>query len=125
MNEKGYKRLKVYEAAHILVKDIYHATEVFPRAELFGLVSQMRRAAVSIVANILEGQARASKKEFRQFISIANGSLVELEYYLELTYDLHYISEETYQQLERQRIVVGSLLGGLAKYIRMNLSHDD
>ena len=124
MNEKGYKRLKVYEAAHTLVKDIYHTTETFPKTELFGLVSQMRRAAVSIVANILEGQARASKKEFRQFISIANGSLVELEYYLELVYDLHYISEKTYQQLEQRRIVVGSLLGGLAKYLRINLSHD-
>ena len=76
MENKGYKKLKVYQEAHKLVIMVYNARENFPRSEIFGLVSQMRRAAVSVVANILEGQARISKKEFKQFLSLANGSLV-------------------------------------------------
>lgn len=81
--EKGYKKLNVYQEAHALVLDIYSVTGKLPRSEIFGLISQMRRAVVSVVSNILEGQTRASKKDFRHFLSIANGSLVELEYYIE------------------------------------------
>lgn len=117
MENKGYKKLRVYEEAHKLVKGVYLVTEKFPKSELFGLVSQIRRAAVSVVANILEGQARSSRKEFRQFLNIANGSLVELEYYLELTLDLKYLSEEKYLELENQRHSVGLLLGGLIKHV--------
>lgn len=67
---------------------------------------------------ILEGQARASRKEFKQFLSIANGSLVELEYYLELSLELKYISPNEYDELEKQRLMVGSLLGGFIKYLK-------
>ncbi len=116
--EKGYKKLKVYQEAHKLVLEIYNITMDFPKSELFGLISQMRRSAVSIVANILEGQARISKKEFKQFLSIANGSLVELEYYLELSCELGYITKQQYENLEKQRILVGSLLGGLLRYLK-------
>lgn len=117
MENKGYKKLRVYEEAHKLVKDVYLVTDKFPKSELFGLTSQMRRSAVSVVANILEGQARSSRKEFRQFLNIANGSLVELEYYLELALDLKYLSEEQYLELENQRHSAGLLLGGLIKHI--------
>lgn len=116
--EKGYKKLKVFEEAHKLVKDIYLITEQFPKSELFGLVSQMRRSAVSVPANIIEGQARLGRKEFKHFLSIANGSLVELEYYLELAVDLNYLAKESYNKIESQRKIVGSLLGGLIKYLK-------
>lgn len=116
--EKGYKRLKVYQEAHKLVLKVYRATSSFPKAELFGLVSQMRRAVISIVANVLEGQARFSNKEFHRFVSIANGSLVELEYYFELALELKYINVNTYEDLEGQRSLVGSLLGGLRRYLK-------
>ncbi len=69
-DNKGYKKLKVYREAHKLALDVYSITAKFPKSEIFGLVSQMRRAAVSVVANILEGQARATRKEFKQFLSI-------------------------------------------------------
>ena len=115
MQTKGYKKLRVYDVSHELVKAAYQATTTFPRSEIFGLVSQMRRAAVSVVANILEGQARSSKKEFRQFLFIANGSLVELEYYFELARDLGYLSESQYSELDNKRLQVGSLLGGFIK----------
>lgn len=118
MEIKGYQKLKVYQEAHKLVKDIYFLTENFPKSEMFGLISQMRRAAVSVVANIIEGHARASKKEFKQFLSIANGSLVELEYYLELSTDLNYINKSQYEKVDEQRTLVGSLLGGFLRYFR-------
>lgn len=103
-----------------MVLDTYSITKDFPRSEIFGLTSQMRRAAVSVVANVLEGQARAGKKEFMHFLSIANGSLVELEYYFELSLSLEYISQAKYLELENKRITVGSLLGGLIRHLRKN-----
>ena len=116
--EKGYKKLKVFNEAHELILMVYKATEKFPRSEMFGLTGQMRRAAVSVAANVIEGQARFSKKEFRRFLFLANGSLVELEYYLELTLALDYISNAQYEELEKRRLVVGALLGGLIRSIK-------
>jgi len=114
---KGYKKLKVYTEANKLVILVYRATDKFPKTELFGLISQMRRAAVSVVANVLEGHARKSKKEFRQFLSIANGSLVEVEYYIELSLELGYISNDLFNEMESQRELVGALLGGFIKHL--------
>ena len=118
MTDKGYKKLRVYGEAHALVKLIYQATDVFPKSETFGLMSQMRRSAVSVPANIIEGQARSSKKEFRHFLSIANGSLTELEYYIELSFDLNYIDRKNYEFLNKQQHAVGMLLGGLIKSLK-------
>jgi len=118
--EKGYKKLKVFQEAHNLVKEVYSVTERFPKSELFGLISQMRRSVVSVPANIIEGQARISKKEFKNFLSIANGSLVELEYYLELALDLHYLDKIQYENIEKQRLITGQLLGGLIRHLKIN-----
>jgi four helix bundle protein len=118
MTNKGYRNLKVYQEAHVLVKQIYQVTRKFPQTEIFGLTSQMRRAAVSVVANILEGHARAGKKEFKHFLSISNGSLVELEYYIELCRELEYITKSEHEEIEKQRFAVGSLLGGLIRYMK-------
>jgi four helix bundle protein len=79
---RDYHKLKVFQAAHELVKKIYKITKGFPKEELFGLISQMRRAAVSIPANIAEGSARKGKKEYIQFLFNALGSASELEYYI-------------------------------------------
>ena len=81
-SNKGYKRLKVWQESHELVLKVYKVTKKFPREEFFGLTSQMRRAVVSVAANIVEGQVRNTSKSFLQFLNIANGSLVEVEYYL-------------------------------------------
>ena len=109
---RGYQKLQVWKEAHELALLIYKATRTFPRDELFGLTSQIRRAAVSIAANIVEGQARSSKKEFLQFLFIANGSLVEVEYYIQLAKELGYISEEQEISVEKKRVIVGKLLHG-------------
>ena len=111
-----FETLKVYKEAHLFVIEIYKVTKNFPRHELFGLISQIRRASVSVVANIVEGNSRNHKKEFIQFLYIANGSMVEVEYYLELAYSLGYLIKKEYDQLEGQREKAARLLVGLLQY---------
>jgi four helix bundle protein len=115
MNEIGYRRLKVWSEAHNLVLMVYRLTKHFPNSELFGFTNQLRRAVISIPANIVEGYARQSKKEFRQFLFISQGSLAETEYYLQLAKDLKYISEDEFIQTEIQRQLVGNLLYGFIR----------
>lgn len=106
----GFRKLDVWKEAHLLVLLLYPVIRDFPKEELFCLVPQMRRAAISVPANIAEGHSRRTSKEFLQFLTIANGSLVEVEYYLELARDLKYISTEQYIALDNQRQKVGMLL---------------
>jgi len=85
-----FKRLAVWKSSHELVLQIYRQTASFPRHELFGLISQMRRAAVSIPGNIAEGRGRDTDREFARYITMSLGSVSELEYYLILAKDLGY-----------------------------------
>jgi len=85
---RGYRDLLVWQKGMALARDVYQLTRSFPSEEKFGLVSQMRRAAVSIPSNIAEGQARKSTDEFVQFISTAEGSLAELDTQVQLSVDL-------------------------------------
>ncbi|MBI3324337.1 MAG: four helix bundle protein [Candidatus Omnitrophica bacterium] len=94
-----------------LAVTIYEATRPFPREEQHGLVAQMRRAGVSVPANIAEGSSRSSKKEYAQFLSIAKGSMAELEYYLHLSKRLGYFDEAGYRRLD-------DLLGHAAKTLQ-------
>lgn len=114
-NQNGYRKLLVWQKADELTFQVYSTTKNFPKDELFGLISQMRRAAVSVPANIVEGYARFSKKEKSQFYNIAHGSLTELEYYLDLSFRLKYISDNEHSQLTNLRSEVGRLLNGLMK----------
>ena len=97
MNEKagGYRDLLVWQKGIVLAKEVYRLTRTFPSDEKYGLVSQMRRAAVSVPSNIAEGQARRSTKEFIQFISIAEGSVAELDTQLVLAFEFAYCDQET------------------------------
>ena len=90
---KHYKELLIWQKGMSLAKDVYGLTARFPGDERFGLVSQMRRAAVSVPSNIAEGQARHGTREFLQFLSHASGSLAELETQLLLSVDMKYCSE--------------------------------
>lgn len=119
MDEKGYHKLQVWNETHSFILGVYKISKNWPKDELFGLTNQIRRASVSIAANIVEGHARSSRKERLQFLNIANGSLVEVEYYLELARDLAYITSERYQTLERQRFLIGKLLHGFIKALRV------
>ncbi|MCR4324404.1 MAG: four helix bundle protein [Candidatus Curtissbacteria bacterium] len=120
--EKGYQKLQVWTEAHKLVLTIYKLTENFPKSELLALTSQMRRSAVSIPGNIVEGHAKRSQKDFLRFLNTSNGSLVELEYYLELSPDLGYIKRSEYEEVEQQQVIVGNLLNGLMKSIRSKIT---
>ena len=108
--EKGFRKLLVWQKTHQLVLLIYKLSESFPKSEMFGLTSQMRRAAVSVPANIAEGYASGGKGQFGRFLNIAQGSLAEVEYYLILSQDLNYITAAQYQETEALRGETGFLL---------------
>lgn len=91
--KRGHKNLRVWQVAMLLVEDVYQLTSAFPKEELFGLTSQMRRAAISIPSNIAEGSARNGTKELIYFLGVANGSLAELDTQLDLVYRLKYSAD--------------------------------
>src|SRR4030042_308946 len=96
---KGFQKLLIYQKAKLLVLYIYLLTKKFPKEEIYVLVPQIRRAAISIMANIGEGYTKNSTKEYLRFINIATGSLIELEIYADLVIELKYIAPEEYQKL--------------------------
>jgi four helix bundle protein len=89
--ERGHHKLEAWKISRQLVASVYRSTQHFPKEELFGLTTQMRRAAVSIPANIAEGAARTGTREFVHFLNIARGSLSELETHLLIAVDLDYM----------------------------------
>ena len=99
MQIKSFRDHRVWQAGIDLVRNVYELTSHFPRSEVYGLASQMQRAAVSIPSNIAEGHARESTKEYLQHLSIAQASLAELETQLEIPKQLTYISDEVMTQL--------------------------
>lgn len=109
-SEKGFRKLLVWQRAHEMTLSVYKITEKFPKGEIFAFTSQLRRAAVSIPANIAEGQGAGTKPQFARYLDIAKGSLSEVEYYLVLSRDLGYISPEKYNELESLRSETGFLL---------------
>lgn len=109
---QSFRDLKVWAKAHQLVLDVYRATASFPREELYGLTSQIRRSAVSVPSNIAEGCCR-SQGDFARFIQIAAGSASELEYQLLLAKDLGLLQIATFQALSDQTIEVKRMLAAL------------
>jgi four helix bundle protein len=116
---QDFKKLNVWGKAHHLVLEIYHSTAKFPKDELFGLTSQIRRASVSIPANIAEGCGKEGKADFSRYLQIAIGSASELEYYLVLSYDLKLLDKENYEDLNDQTNEVKRTLINLVKKIKM------
>ncbi|MFA5272034.1 MAG: four helix bundle protein [Candidatus Omnitrophota bacterium] len=119
--EKGYKSLEAWKRANDFVIVVYKYTKLFPKYEEYGLTSQLRRAALSVATNIVEGQASTSKREFLNFLNISNRSLAESEYLLEVAKELSYLSKEQYEEIENYRYKTGILLNGLARAIRSKL----
>jgi len=112
----NFKELKVWQIGMDMVVSVYKATETYPKNEIYGLVSQMRRCAVSIPSNIAEGSSRHNVKEFVQFLYIANGSLSELDTQLIISQRLNYISDiQTYEEPIRQ---LRSMISGLIKSLQ-------
>ena len=118
---KPHKKLEVWTKAIEITTDIYKLTEQLPEHEKFGLISQMRRAAVSVASNIAEGAARNTKKEFVQFLFNAQGSLSELDTQIIICYELGYISKEDCDLIGAEMEAESKLIAGLIKYLRKEI----
>jgi four helix bundle protein len=116
--EKPHKKLEVWQKSVNLVKGVYEITSSFPKSEEYGLGNQMRRAAVSIPANISEGAARQTKREFIQFLHMAQGSLSELDTHFEVVRTLGYIKENGLKDLSPLMIEIDKMLTGLIKSLK-------
>lgn len=112
---RDHRKLRAFELADELVIGVYELTRRFPKDELFGLTSQMRRAAVSVAANIVEGAGRSSHKEYVQFLSVSFASLRELGYFLSLVPRLGLVSPHDVQTLEQQHAETSRTLAGLLR----------
>jgi len=117
MPMKDFRTLSVWNKAHALTLCVYKLTESFPRHELYGVTGQMRRAAVSIPANIAEGCGRSGEGDFHRFLSNAMGSAVEVEYFLLLAKDLLFLSDMDYEALQRQVVEIQRMLGALVRKV--------
>jgi len=115
---KSHKDLDLWKKGMVFVTDVYRHTEKFPQSEIYGLTSQLRRAAVSIVSNLAEGAARQSNKEFIQFLYCALGSASEVETQLEIAGRLGYLSDERLRVLIDQRDEIGRMLFGLIRKVK-------
>jgi four helix bundle protein len=122
-NIKSYKDLIVWQKAMILAKTIYTITTKYPKEEIYGLTSQLRRAAVSVACNIAEGQARNSTGEFKQFLDVSRGSLAETKTLLLLSNDLNLISSSELEEITIITDEVGKLLSGLLKSLKTTTNH--
>ena len=116
--KRNHRSLKVWQKAIELVEHVYGETRKFPNEELFGLTSQMRRAAVSVPANIAEGVARSGTKELVRFLSIAEASLSELDTHVEISHRLGYLKSD---QLHGETDAVAALLMGLSASVKRKL----
>ena len=115
---QDFRNLRVWEKAHALTLDVYRFTRCFPRDEIYGLTSQMRRASTSIGANIAEGCCRKGDSEMGRFLYIAMGSGSELEYHLLLARDLQLLKSEEYKRLSTEVTEVKRMLAALIHKLR-------
>ena len=111
-----YTKLEVWQKSRAFARDIYQVSGSFPKDELFGLVQQIRRAAVSIPSNIAEGAGRGSQRDRRKFILIARGSAFEVETHLFIAEDLRYVDGAKARELRQRANQIGRMLAGLIRY---------
>jgi four helix bundle protein len=114
---KTHLDLNVWKSSTALAIEVYHLTKSFPREEMYGITSQIRRAAISIPSNISEGASRNSKTEFVRFLNIAGGSLAELETQLYLSTEIGFIEVEQFKSLCNKLNVIRAQICGLKKYL--------
>jgi four helix bundle protein len=115
-SDEGFQA--VWEKAHVLTLHVYEETQSFPREELYGLTSQLRRSAASVAANIVEGCGRGSDGEFTRFLQIARGSASELEYHPLLARDLRLLNGRSFRKLDSMVVAVQRMLTGLVHRVQ-------
>jgi four helix bundle protein len=116
---RSYRELLVWQKAKTLAVRIYRETERFPKSEIYGLTSQLRRSGVSVASNIAEGQGRLSRGEFLQFLGLSRGSLLELETQLAIAHDLGYVSDDHHRELDLEAYQVLGLINRLIESLRI------
>lgn len=121
---KGFRDLKVWQRSRVLVKSIYEISALFPKDELYGLTSQIRRCAVSVPSNIAEGSSKRSTREFLRFLNMAYGSLAELETQLLLAGDLGYIITDSVNPLMIEIEEIGRMTNGLISKLNEKLNSE-
>jgi four helix bundle protein len=114
----NWKDLKIWQKAHALVLEVYRLTNGFPKEEVYGLTSQIRRSASSVPANIVEGQSRNTTKEYLVFLYNARGSLEETRYHLLLSKDLGYMEESIFEALESRCEEISKMLNSLIRSLK-------
>jgi four helix bundle protein len=112
---EDFKGLRVWEKAYALTLSVYQKTRTFPKEEMYGLTSQLRRAASSVGANIAQGCGRRSDPEMRRFLQIARGSANEVEYYLLLARDLQFLAADDFKELEAMVLEVQRMLASFVQ----------
>ena len=115
---RDHTKLRAFELADQLALAVYKATQLFPRDELFGLTSQLRRATVSIASNIVEGCARSSEAEYIHFLDVAYGSAREVEYQIGLARRLGFLPDDSYKELNQLSTETAKVLNGLIRSLR-------
>ncbi len=118
---RDFKKLDIWYEAHQLVLKVYKETHSFPKEEVYGLISQLRRSVVSIPNNIAEGCGRKSKKDLYNFLNISMGSSSEVEYLLLLAYDLNYLQKE-YSELNRSLMKLRKMLNVFIQQINQDIA---
>jgi four helix bundle protein len=119
---KSFQELEVWQRAHALVLQTYRVTNAFPDREKHGVVSQIRRSAASIPANIAEGFGRRTTKELLQFLANANGSLEETRYFLILSRDLGYLKDEDFMEMDVHCSAVAQMIAALGRSLKARLA---
>jgi four helix bundle protein len=114
---KDFRDLRVWERAHKLTLEIYRLTATFPRHELYGMTSQIRRCSVSVGANIAEGCGKRGNGEFQRYLQIASGSASELDYHLLLARDLAFLVDADYRQAAKELLELRKMLSALLQKV--------
>lgn len=118
---RNYKNIKAWQHANKLTEDVYKHTTIFPKQEIYGITSQLRRAAVSVPCNIVEGANRGSEKEYIHFLCIAKGSLAETEYLISLAKSLKFLNAKDFLLLDNQCQECMKTLTGLIQFLRKSI----
>lgn len=120
---RDYKNIKAYQLADNLVMEVYKVTKHFPKEELYGLTSQLRRAVISVTTNIVEGASRKHKPDYLHFLYISRGSIAETEYLLYLANSLEYLSNTEFRKLDKLREDTAKTLFGLIESVDKEIKH--
>ena len=115
---RNYRKFEVWKKSHELALKVYELTKGFPKEEIYGITSQLRRASLSVPTNIVEGVSRNTEKEFAHFVNIASGSSAEVEYLLEFASELNYLSYENFEGLNKEIISIRKMLNVLYSRLR-------